>query len=46
MAVSLVDVLVSGRPERSALPDAGPVATALAAVLVVCLVGRLAGRRR
>jgi hypothetical protein len=47
MAVSLLDVLVSGRPERSLPEDVAPIATVLAAAVVAaCLAGRRAGRRR
>ena len=49
MTVSLLDVLVSGRPDRSPLHAAGlGVTGGLFAVplLCVCLTGRRPGRRR
>jgi hypothetical protein len=49
MAVSLLDVLVSGRPDRSPLPDVQRYATRglfVTAVLVACLTGNRRGRRR
>jgi hypothetical protein len=49
MAVSLLDVLVSGRPDKPPLPDVQRYATGglfATAVLVACLTGHRLGRRR
>jgi hypothetical protein len=48
-AVSLLDVLVSGRPDRPAFPGVQRYATGglfATALLITCLAGHRLGRRR